>query len=194
MNFTARTVRELKGCPLSCYVLILMAGNPVNNEYLCRFTGYSDKPVSQAVKLLSSPEFQLIRRARGGWITVDQPQPILSETLKSRKNSVPTTTKLINTRESNDSVVVVSRKNSDSHFEACVEACKKAGIFDPSASKLSEMEHVTPDLIAAHVADLQPGETRGLAILRIQNNEQPASWVRAVNQSQAASFNEYLDV
>jgi len=200
MTFTVRTVRELKGCPLSCYVLIRMAGEPVNNEWLCRFSGYTDKPVSQAVKLLGRPEYQLIRRARGGWLPVDDPQLILGETgetLKSRKISDPTTTNiLINTGESIDSVVVVGRKKSDSEFDACFEACQQNGIFDPSASQISELEHVTPELIAAHVADLQPGERRGLAIVRLKNNELPASWLPTASQPQtgmASAFDEYLN-
>src|SRR5512140_2760847 len=67
--FTARMVRELKGAPLSCLVLIMLAGMPVSNDWLCRMSGYTDKPVAQALKLLSSPEYQLICRTSGGWRT-----------------------------------------------------------------------------------------------------------------------------
>ncbi len=69
--FTARMVRELKGAPLSCLILIMLAGMPVSNEWLCRMSGYTDKPVAQALKLLSSPEYQLICRTSGGWRLAD---------------------------------------------------------------------------------------------------------------------------
>ena len=199
--FSVRTVRELKGAPLACFILIAMAGQPVNNDWLCRFSGYSDKPVSQALKLLSSPELQLVRRVRGGWVLASVEQLVLSASdslclPKSRKNSDSTTTILIN-QDNNEPIVVAGRKNSDSTYKACLEACKKGGIFEPSASQISDLEHVTPELITAHIADLGPGETRGLAILRIRNNELPASWTQPEHQNNSyltGAFDEYLNV
>lgn len=191
MNFTARMVRELKGAPLSCLILIAIAG-PVDNAWLCRMSGYTDKPVSQALKLLSSPEYQLINRGRGGWRLTAQPQMILdnSPAPESRNNSDSTTTlKLIKLNKDNESIVVASRKNSDSLYQANLEACKAAGIFDSVAEQIAELEHVTPEFVSAHKSDLKKGETIGLAIVRIRNNELPSSWLQ--QHDEEISSNRY---
>lgn len=170
VNFpiSARMVRELKGAPLACFTLLALESAPVSNEWLCMMSGYTDKPVAQALKLLSSAEYQLAKRSRGGWV--------LDENSKSRNNSVPTTTTLLINTDLNTQVVVATRKNSASMFEANLEACKSAHIGEPSASNLSDLLHVTPDFIKAHAESLQPGETTGLAITRIIGNEIPALW------------------
>lgn len=178
MPITTRTVRELKGAPLACLILLNIAGQPVSNEWLCMMAGYTDKTIAQAMKLLSSPEYQFAKKARGGWVANHERQLVFGEISESRKNSVPTTTTtlLINKDFNSETVVVAGRKNSDSLYEANMDACKKAGIGEPSASKISDLEYVTPDFIAAHVESLKSGETRGLAIRRIEYNELPSVW------------------
>jgi hypothetical protein len=175
-QFSARLVRELKGAPLACFMLLLLSGSPVSNEWLCRMSGYTDKPVAQALKLLSGAEYQIARRSRGGWLLSQTFQFVLGQE-ESRKNSVPTTTTLVNTEILKEEVVVVSRKNSDSVRESAYNAnlavCKELGIGEPNASTISDLEYVTPDFIRAHVQGLKKGETRGLAIVRIRNNELP---------------------
>jgi hypothetical protein len=139
-------------------------------------SGYTDKPIAQALKLLAGPEYQLIRRARGGW-TLSKDFQLALGSDESRKNSVPTTTTYINTNLLTEEVVVVSRKISDSDedptFLANMETCKELGIGEPSASLISGMTHVNPEYIRAHVTGLQKGETKGLAIVRIRNGEEP---------------------
>ncbi len=175
-QFSARLVRELKGAPLACFMLLLLSNDPVSNEWLCRMSGYTDKPIAQALKLLSSDEYKLVRRSRGGWILSHAFQIVLGQE-ESRKNSVPTTTTYINTNPIKEEVVAVSRKNSDSEREAAYNAnlavCKELGIGEPNASTISDLEYVTPEFIRAHVQGLKKGETRGLAIVRIRNNELP---------------------
>ena len=192
--FTARMVRELKGAPLSCFVLLLFSGMPVSNEWLCRMSGYSDKPISQALALLSGPEYQIVRKSRGGWTLSNDFQLMLGaeeesrRNSESRKNSVPTTT-TINTNILTEGVVVASRKNSDSdedaQYLANMATCKELGIGEPSASVISAMIHVNPEYIRAHIQSLQKGETKGLAIVRIKNGEQPAN-VNAKKQKESA--------
>lgn len=141
--FTVRMVRELKGAPLACLILLIAAPNAVANEWLCMMSGYTDKTISQALKLLSSPEYQLAKRARGGWVFAKGFQMVLGEidesrknsdslqsrnfsdsdftvqSTVSRKNSVSTTTTIKDSILINESdlVVVVGRKNSDFDFE-----------------------------------------------------------------------------
>lgn len=175
-QFSARLVRELKGAPLACFMLLLLSDSPVSNEWLCRMSGYTDKPVAQALKLLSGNEYKIARRSRGGWVLSQAFQFVFGND-ESRKNSVPTTTTLLTNQSLKDEVVVAGRKNSDSDeeaaFDANMEVCKELGIGDPSASEISNMPHVTPEFIRAHVQNLKKGETRGLAIVRIRNNELP---------------------
>jgi hypothetical protein len=207
--FTSRMVRELKGAPLACLILLMICDGGVANEWLCRMSGYTDKPIAQALKLLSSPEYQLIRKTRGGWSISKGFQLALYD--ESRKNSVPTTTtsgnELINLI--NTEVVVVSRKNSDSEsgeeeipsdderiYLQNLEMCKAVGIGEPTASRISELQHVTPEFIESHVRNLDVHEKIGIAILRIKNNETPPSTpvteFKARNYS-VSSYDEYLN-
>lgn len=176
--FSVRMVGELKGAPLSCLILLAMSNQPVSNEWLCMMSGYTDKPVALALKKLSSPEFQMARRAFGGWVINGVMQLPFELSDISRNNSVPTTTTLLRDININkDSVVVASRNFSDSSkYDENMAACKQTMIWEPAASMLSVLEHVTPDFIVAHVESLLPGQTRGLAILRIKNNELPSTW------------------
>lgn len=195
--FSTRLVRELKGCPLSVLMLLALSSTPMSNEWLSQMSGYSDKPLANALAMLSSVEYQLIRKVRGGWIvnTVKQ-LPLeeepesrensdseIKETLKSRKNSesrkisVSTTTALIDLNINNNHAVAAGRKNSDflppGKFDLNLEACKVAGIGEPAASRLSALEHVNPQFIYDHMSRLKrPRQGTGLAIKRIEGNEE----------------------
>lgn len=177
--FTARMVRELKGAPLSCLILLMLAGQPVSNEWLCMMSGYTDKPVSQALRMLAGPEYQIAVRTAGGWRLSNAFQEILI----NRNISVPTTTtESINKQELNQSLVVVGRNFSDSlenpRYTENLETCRRLGIGEPSASKISNLifpdgQPLTSDYIQAHIDSLGQGETRGLAIHRMLNHEPP---------------------
>jgi hypothetical protein len=75
-----------------------------------------------------------------------------------------------------------------------LEACRLYGIGEPMASRLSEMRHVTPKLIAGHIRSLQQGETIGLAIVRIRSDELPRLWLDELMQEtdNAPSLNEFV--
>lgn len=60
-----RMVRELKGAPLSILMVLSMVQQRVTQEYLERSTGYTDKPVSQALAYLQ--EIGLADHTRSGW-------------------------------------------------------------------------------------------------------------------------------
>ncbi len=103
-----RMVRELKGAPLSIVLVLSLVHQRVTQEYLERATGYTDKPVSQALAYLQ--EVGLADHTSAGWQLIEQavkqlPLPLaldekVQETEKpgdlSRNNS-----------DSNESVVVV---------------------------------------------------------------------------------------
>ncbi len=163
--FTARMVRELKGAPLSCLILIMLAGMPVSNEWLCRMSGYTDKPVAQALKLLSSPEYQLICRTSGGWRLADAFQLAL-----------------IN-RNFSDSL----ENHENPHFAENLAMCRCLGIGEPKASQISDLfdrygAPIEPDFIKAHIDSLGQGEAIGLAIVRILSDEFPRVWDEEIGQ------------
>lgn len=186
--FTARMVRELKGAPLSVLILIALAGMPVSREWLILMSGYSDKPVDQALKLLAGPEHQLICRTLGGWRLADAFQEILI----NRNFSDSTTTAAINlinlNTQENQVAVVVGRNFSaflenheNPHFAENMAMCKKLGIGEPKASQISDLfdrygQPIEPGYIKAHVDSLEPGEVIGLAIVRILSDEFPRVW------------------
>lgn len=172
--FTLRMVRELKGAPLSCLILLIASSNPVSNDWLCMMSGYTDKPVAQALRLLSSPEYQLVKKARGGWVLAKDFQAALGS--ESRNFSVPAAAVNIDSLSINDSESVVAGRNfsdsdSDPVFFANLEACREVGIGEPSASLISGLDHVTAEYIRNHAKGLKRGEGIGLAILRMRNNE-----------------------
>ncbi len=89
IEVTSSTIRTLKGAPLSCLMLLALAGQPVSAEYLERNSGYSDKPVLAALRLLE--EYGLIsQNGRYAWQISDgakQLPLIASDELLSDNNS-----------------------------------------------------------------------------------------------------------
>lgn len=52
MELTVKTVRLLKGAPLSVLLVMLLVKVPVTAEYICRHSGYRFEAVNEALKLL----------------------------------------------------------------------------------------------------------------------------------------------
>jgi hypothetical protein len=69
-----RLVRELKGAPLSIVFILSMVQQRVTQEWLERATGYTDKPVSQALAYLQ--EIGLVDHSRSGWQLTSQAQQL----------------------------------------------------------------------------------------------------------------------
>lgn len=70
IEFSSKLIRTLKGAPLSCLLLLKLAGQPVMAEYLERNSGYTDKPVLSALRLLE--EYGLItHNERYAWQIAD---------------------------------------------------------------------------------------------------------------------------
>ena len=71
-----RLVKELKGAPLSvCTALIFADDHPVDQAWLARNTGYTDKPVKQALAYLMEHGF--VSRTAGGWVITAQTRLLL---------------------------------------------------------------------------------------------------------------------
>jgi len=88
-EFSLRLVRELKGAPLSVWMALMFAGSlPVNQAWLERSTGYSDKPIRQALYYLFEHGFVI--RVEGGWIISDKTQnPFQRPSLETQRPELP---------------------------------------------------------------------------------------------------------
>jgi biotin operon repressor len=165
-------VRALRGAPLSCLVALALSNNPVGCAWLTRVTGYSDKPISEALKTLR--EFGLVdcNGRYDGWRLVESVQlPFVLEN-GSRNNSVSlpttTTTTIEETRPEQKQKERGSRKNSDS----IINELRKAKIFEPTASQLAELSWVTLEYIRAHIDQARrDGVPTGLLVHRIRSGD-----------------------
>lgn len=64
-NNPIRMVRELKGAPLSIFFALAYQRTRVSQGWLCGATGYTDKPVQQALAYMA--EIGIINHTRAGW-------------------------------------------------------------------------------------------------------------------------------
>src|SRR4030042_2796526 len=196
-----RMVRELKGAPLSILMVLSLVHQRVTQEYLERATGYTDKPVSQALAYMQ--EIGLADHTNAGWQlikanvmqlplplmmeeeTLTQPPPtspnfqkleIMGGDDMSRNISDSLTTTTLSNNDLIDSVVVISnnaenRNNSD--FEANLEEFKRQGIArNKRTEALARMKHVNPGYISAQLKGLKKKDSKGLAIMRMEQGEE----------------------
>jgi len=182
-------VRALKGCPISCLLIMIIVHQPVSAEYLAAATGYTDKPVALALRILT--EYQLITRVTGGWMlsqaiqlqlpllaetsrgTVSMPKPVDNSLEKSRNNSENplsscSSSRYEETEKQSTTTTRKSRNNSENrNYSDNLKACHSAGIRPPKAQEISALPHVTPEIIKYHVSH---SESPGQAIYRIIND------------------------
>lgn len=77
MVFCVGMVRQLKGAPLAVLVVLSYAGQRVSQDYLERCSGYSDKPVSQALEYLR--DLGVVDRSAAGWGLCEGQQLVLGQ-------------------------------------------------------------------------------------------------------------------
>lgn len=181
-------VRGCKGAPISVLVALSFIGRPATSIELQTWTGYKDDNITLATRQLIEMGWLVAIGPRGPWGLAEGKQLPLMEWLDGDSDLIglpsPTTTTEIsfiaeNGRSSNKTASATP-KISDStiirlnpKFDENIAACRAMGIGAPTREILSDLEHVTPELIKAHVKGLTQGETIGLAIVRIRENEAP---------------------
>ncbi len=188
-----KLLRQLKGAPLAVLIAMLIVHTRVTAEWLALVTGYSDKPVTQALKLLSA--YGWVIKNQGGWQIKEGVQLPLFFGVESEKfrSSSSSSTYLTNgsTIEQEQEV----RKNSD-FYVANYKAMKVNGIREPALSRLAALEHVTPAFILAHIKQVRSEHGNlGTAIHRIENNwEAPeiAEEVREFERYTSGAFSQYI--
>lgn len=164
-----KMLRQLKGAPLAVLLACYWARQRVSADWLVTVTGYTDKPVTQALKLLSA--YGYLTKGAGGWQIAGGVQLPLSpveisesEFFRPSSSSSDKEVTLICIEDEEQ-----NRKNSD--FLANFRELKAWGIREPALSRLAALKHATPEFIRAHVQKLREEKGNlGTAIYRIENN------------------------
>lgn len=207
-------VRSIKGAPASILIAFLFCRRAMTALELQEWTGYKGDNLTVALRLLVNLGWLAARSARGPWCLVDGWQlPLMG--IDSKVDSItrgesdligfsPTTTTRRDIKPIvKDSVVVAVDTNPiKSELQTYLEemgvpveenlkACRRFGIGEPMATQISEMKHVTPDFIEAHIRSLVQGETKGLAIVRIRSDELPRMWQDEIDDLVGVNYYEY---
>lgn len=141
------SVRGLKGAPLSVLVVLMLVRQPVGAEYLARMTGYTFKPVNQALLLLK--DFGLVAQInRYTWQIGDASQLMLSWN-NSTSDLITTTT----TIEESEAMGVVVVPGELEKFQV-ERLLNENGIKGKTAKRLAGMAHMTESYARAHLTQL----------------------------------------
>lgn len=160
-----KLLRQLKGAPLAVLLAMYWTRARVSAEWLSTVTGYTDKPVSSALRLLTA--YGWITKVQGGWqISAGTQLPLgvgESEKFRASSSSLNQGSSEIYSEEEEQ-----NRKNSD-NFHANFRALKGYGVREPALSRLAALDHVTVDFIHGHIKQLQREKGHlGTAIHRIE--------------------------
>jgi hypothetical protein len=183
-------VHALKGSRAQVLLAFIFARCALDVKEIRKWTGLGRDTIYDALTGLESMGLlgkQILAHDRSLWLPAGDMIPGFSSDLQMSENPTSelpaTTTKTINPLITNTVVVVESQMSENPTsteyldlevtFEKNFEACKQAGIGDPKATEISNLAHVSPGFIQAHKQSLMKGETLGLAIIRIINNECP---------------------
>ena len=161
--FNLATIRALKGAPLSILIAMLIARQPVGEDWLVTITGYSQNTVRNGCKFLT--EIQMIQRNGryhsyvltngASQLTLGQLEECKLEALAESQNlTLPTstTTTTLNKKEKgNSEEKAVEEDARGSKNDARLVLLYSAGIMEPTASRLLEKAWVTRDYLEAHI-------------------------------------------
>lgn len=166
-NDPIKLLRQLKGAPLAVLMAMIIVRVRVSADWLSTVTGYTDKPITQALKLLAA--YGWIAKVQSGWQISEGVQlplmPMESEKFRSSSSSSTYLTG-VPTIEQEQQV----RNNSDS-FVANYKVMKMNGIREPALSRLAALGHVTAKFVLAHIKQVKAERGHlGTAIHRIENN------------------------
>jgi len=155
---------------------------------LQQWTGYKGDNITVALRLLEVEGWISARSPRGPWCLAEGRQlPLMDES--DLIGFGATTTTAIEEKKGDKLAAAVLRGltpiKSESvvyevhgvTFESNMAMCRKCNIGEPKASKISLLPWVSPEFIKAHVDSLYADQQIGLAILRIENNELPRTWL-----------------
>jgi hypothetical protein len=186
-----KLLRQLKGAPLAVLLALAWTRARVSADYLVTVTGYTDKPVTQALKLLTA--YGWITKVMGGWqISAGVQLPLMSGESEKFRSSSSSSSKEVESNVSEEEQE--SRKNSDSYFQN-YRVMKGYGIREPAVSRLAALSHVTPEFIHGHIRQVQREKgSLGTAIHRIEHDWAVVEVVEMSPNSTRYSLGVWSDV
>ncbi len=183
IEFTVSKVRELKGAPLACLVLLSLSSLPVSKEWLARTAGYTDKPISQALSYLQDQGY--VGWSRSGWSLANGFQFPLSRNNSDSEaliiiNSDSKELKELKINNNNNSgkytdSLLTGRNNSDS----ILGLLRAAGVMkNRRVMDMIALDHVTEDYVRAKIEEYKERGTCGAAwaglLIRAIESAEPA--------------------
>jgi predicted transcriptional regulator len=195
---TLATLRALKGAPLSILIAMLIAKQPVGENWLCSITGYSQNTVRKGCQFLI--ETQMIRRneryhgyvlAKGSIQLPLGMEEISKSALRGERHSpkgcsssksglrpkmtlpsVTTTTAFNRNEKENNEENAVEVRGGVSKNDTRLVLLYSAGVMEPTASRLLENAWVTQEYLEAHIEKANRENTPvALLIHRIRSHD-----------------------
>jgi hypothetical protein len=188
MTITPTDIRALKGAPLSVIVLLMAQAQPVSVSYICSMTGYSYKPVEDALLYLQTMN-KVSRVGRYGWQIAEAIQPplpatpddvidlspeveeITEETELPGVGIFPSPLKKVKLRDTPNSDNLLNLRGRDlQNFQVM----QNLGFFGQAAQEVAKLPHVTERMIRYHCAT---APNKNLALFRIKKGWRvPDDW------------------
>ena len=172
-------VKLLKGgAKLAVFLIMAYEKKPVNQEYLSRWSGFTDKSVQDALEFMSDPTIGLVTKiSRYSWqLTKNARQLPLMATLESGtrnlSESLPTTATATIEGKANEVVSSSSSKTTTRNLSESVELLHNAGIGHPTCDQLAKLPWATVDYLRAHIKYAQKnGISTALLIHKIRQQD-----------------------
>ncbi len=161
-----RFLHSLKGGPLSVLMALALSGRYLSHRDLQAWTGYAHFRVTTALHLLTRLGLTWGRTPRGPWRLGPSggfPRAftgIYASAFKALNDSDDALSKGTNTE---------GPSSSSARKEQLMQTLRECRIWEPTASRIADLPHVTPEYIRAHVAQVRREGLRiGAAIARIE--------------------------
>jgi len=205
MTITPTDIRALKGAPLSVVVLLMAQTQPVSVTYISSMTGYSYKPVEDALLYLQTMG-KVSRVGRYGWQIAEATQPPLAtpddvidlspemeetteetETPGAGVGIFPSPLKKVKLRDTPNSDNLLNLRGRDlQNFQVM----QNLGFFGQAAQEVAKLPHVTERMIRYHCAT---APNKNLALFRIKKGWRvPDDW-RGEGDPPPDESKKYLD-
>lgn len=164
-------VRALRGSQAHVLLAILLAGTALDVHHIQHWTGLKAETVRLALdglRAVGLVAYQTLAHGRRLWLPAGDLLPLPQNTEKR-------TPVLGDSRGSGGSLPLnlkppLPAQNTEKRTPV-YDALRAAGVREPALSRLAALEHVTPELVAAHVeAARVEGKQLGAAIYRIEHN------------------------
>ena len=205
LELTQTLIRSWKGAAISILVCFWSTRRAMMALELSEWTGYKGDAIQEALRLLVNTGWLSARSPRGPWCLCEGMQlPLMEADSVLNGVSEATTTTTMEGKKRDRVAAVVLRAatpfKTESQvyetpgvtFEKNLKACQLCGIGEPKATKISNLPWVSPEFIEAHVKSLYADQVIGLAIVRIQSNELPRTWLDEAKPEQKKSGNSFI--